>query len=228
MTRKRLGILMMATLACTTTGCLRQDTRHSLYLSADGRVAWTAVQKDVRSDESDPADRKREEDTWLAMARESGHAIGRGLQALGPSELRTTVVRADRPFVVVTQARFDRVDRLVDRLLAEVRLPGYATLTRDGIRTTLMIHVDLGDQAADGRHEEDSPVMGLLDDLDRYRIVLIEGRFIGATGFTIEDDGTAATIAAGDPAVSGQVYDLALTWESSTSEPRTSSDRSSR
>ena len=42
--------------------------------------------------------------------------------------------------------------------------------------------------------EHESPVTALLEDLDRYRFVLTDGRFVAATGFDILDNGTAATL----------------------------------
>jgi len=220
MTRNWKGILLLTTLAPAVTGCLQRETRHSLYLAPDGAVAWTAIEMDVRSDETDPAKRRSEEQDYLAATATSSHGIGRGLRALGPTRLRTHVLRGERPFVVMSEAEFDRIDRMFERLLTDLRIPGYATLSHDGTRTTLVVHVSLETDAED---VNPSAVTGLFEDADRYRIVLTGGRFVSARGFELVDGGTAALpleITPEQVAESGGVIEWALTWESASAPRR--------
>ena len=40
----------------SATGCLRKEVTHGIYVSPAG-VTWSAMEKDVRSDEADPINR---------------------------------------------------------------------------------------------------------------------------------------------------------------------------
>jgi hypothetical protein len=117
---------------------------------------------------------------------------------------------------VLTEARFARVDRLFERILADLRVPGYASLTRAGDLTTLLVHVDVAAAMAD-ESEQTTPVTDLAENLAQYRIVLTEGRFTAAQGFTLSEDGTTATpIEVSEQEVSdrGGIVVVSLTWES--------------
>jgi hypothetical protein len=225
MTRNWAGILVLTVIAPGLTGCLQRETTHSLYLSPAGAVAWTAVETDVRSDETDPAKRVAEEQQYLTATGTSSHGIGQGLAALDPARLETHVVRRQRPFVVVTEAEFDRIDRVFERMLAETRTPGYAALVHDGAQTTLVVHMTLGTESDEN---SSSPVTDLFEHFDRYRIVLTEGRFVAAKGFTLVDGGTAAVPIeiSEEQVAANNVVELTLTW-AVTSGPRISSGRSS-
>lgn len=47
------------------TGCLQKETHHSLYLSPDGKLVWNVLERDIRSDERDLAERMAEEQEYL-------------------------------------------------------------------------------------------------------------------------------------------------------------------
>jgi DNA helicase HerA-like ATPase len=211
--RKTLAILPLAA-AVLLGGCLQKETSHTLYVTPDGAVAWMALETDVRSDAGNDAERRAEEQSYLASARSDTHGIARGLAALDPAGQQTRVLRAERPFVVVTEARFSRVDALFERMLADLRVPGYATLTRTGDAATLLIHIDVAAAMAD-ESDRSTPVTDLIEEAARYRIVLTEGRFTAAQGFTLSDDGMTATpIEMSDEEASdlGGVVELSLTW----------------
>jgi hypothetical protein len=208
MMKKTLGLMVMAA-ALTAGGCLQKDTTHTLYLEPEGSVRWMAIEKDVRSDENDPSARRGEEEAYLASAAAGSHDIGRALAALNPTGQRTRVLRAQRPFVVTTEADFPSIQDLFERILADLRVPGQVTLTRGKGGTTLRIHVDLTTDAADDL-DPDSPVAALCEELSRFRLVLTRGRFVSAEGFTLSGDGATAALNA-DPAAAAMV-DLALTW----------------
>src|SRR6185503_13056389 len=99
MMKHALGIAPLAA-ALMLAGCLQKETTHTLYLAPDGGVSWMALEKDVRSDEKDPAARRAEEEAYIASATAGTHGIGRGLAALDPVDRRTHVLRARRPFVL--------------------------------------------------------------------------------------------------------------------------------
>ncbi len=197
-----------------TAGCLQKTTTHTLYLSPDGAVTWTALEGDVRSDESNPPARLAEESTFLASVAAGTHAVRLGLAALDPLSERTLVVRAERPFAVVTEAQFERVDLLLARMQSALRAPGTVRLTTSGGTTTLTMSLDVEAARADDA-ERQTPVLDLLEDAGRYRVVLTEGRFVAATGFRLAGDGTAAVLQAPSEeeiAAGKGVVTRSLTW----------------
>ena len=61
----------------------------------------------VHSDETDLGKRMAEEQQYIGPALVGTHGVARGLAALGPqSAVRTTVLREERPFHVVTEPVF--------------------------------------------------------------------------------------------------------------------------
>ena len=179
--------------AVGATGCLVKETTHRLYLSPSGSVAWTVLEESVRSIENEPSRRISEEQAWLAAIARDTHPVVEGLRRLGPDEASTTLLRPARPYMALTDARFPRVDRVIARLFEELGLRGEATLTVSGQEATLSVALDLS-SLDDPGPESESPVTALLEDLDRYRFVLTDGRFVAATGFEILEDGSAALL----------------------------------
>jgi hypothetical protein len=64
--------------------------------------------------------------------------------------VRTTIVRDERPFHVITEARFDRIDHVLGRLFTNSCVRRVATLDRDGERTTLRVRLDFSRELPDG------------------------------------------------------------------------------
>lgn len=176
-----LSIVLAAALAA---GCLQREVTHTLYLTPEGGVSWVAVEANVYSDEADPGKRASEEQAFIGPALLGAHRVARGLHALEPASLvRTTVVRDDRPFHVITEARFARVDAMLERLLVDSGLPARVTLTHEEDRTTLHIRFDFSRRVV----ERDTSASALLEDLDRIVFVLPEGSFIAGGGFDVPD-----------------------------------------
>ena len=76
-----------------------------------------------------------------------------------------------------------------------------------GCVTRLTVRVDLSVEPA----AEDSALDALIGDADDYRLVLTEGRFVSADGFTISGDGMVAVADAGKTPEE-QVLTLGLEW----------------
>jgi len=212
--RKTPAILPLAAAALLLGGCLQKETTHTLYLAPDGAVAWMALEKDVRSDSTSAAERRAEEQSYLESIAAGSHGISSGFAALEPLSQTSQVLRAERPFIVVTEARFSSVERLFERMLADLRIPGSASLTRTAGSTTLRIRADIAAAMSD-ESDRETPVTGLIEDFAHYRFVLTEGRFTAAQGFSLSDDGTTATpIEISQDSVNerGGVVDLMLTW----------------
>lgn len=219
--RKLTGIIVLAA-AAAAGGCLQKDTTHTIYLSPDGRATWSAVEKDVRSDEKDLARRLSEEQRYILAAEAGEHGVGRGLAALSPERLRTRIVRGERPFIVVTEADFSSLEFVAQRLVLQLGLPADVLVTTDGPVTTLRVRIDAvlaveneKESGTDASAEADSPIAELVEELDRYRFVLTEGRFVRATGFKLIDGGAIAVPVEmpWDAIVAnGGILELSLSW----------------
>ena len=219
--RKLLRLFPLMIIAAGTTACLQKDTHHTLYLSSDGAVAWTAMENDVTSDETDPASRATEERDFLAAAGNGEHAVALGLYALGALDVRTRILRAERPYIVMTDARFDRIDTLANAVLKELCVPGVASLARSGDRLTLSVHLAIPEEEEEMSGQ--SAVTALMEDLDRYRIVLTNGSFTAADGFALQSNGSVAVgIPRDDEEIRahGGTLDLSLTWSAQAGSTR--------
>jgi hypothetical protein len=108
----------------------------------------------------------------------------------------------------MTEVRFRDLRALAIAILRAASMGGEATLSREGEHSTLTVSLDL--DAADPDRE--SGLEALMSDLDDYRIVLTQGRFISASGFTIEADGTVAVPDAATTPNHGTLT-LRLVWD---------------
>jgi hypothetical protein len=208
-----LQLLAVVAVTLSTTGCLVKETTHRLYLSPSGSVTWMVLEQGVRSDETDSNQRWNEEREWLAAIAGDAHPVAEGLRRLGPNGVSTRLLRSERPYMVLTDASFARVDHVIGRLLEELGLRGEATLEVDGPDAVLSVSVDLS-SLDDAEQGIDSPVTAVLEDLDRYRFALTDGRFVAATGFDILENGAAATLQAipSETREAGGLLKLRLAW----------------
>ena len=216
MNRKSAILGVFLAVLCSPA-CLQQQTGHTLYLSPDGAVTWTTIERDIRSDARDPAERAREEQEFLNQLSAGEHPMLVALRSLDPSNSRVRFVRRKRPYFVLTEARFDRADRMLQKLLDEVRIPGTANLTRTADQTTLSIAFEVPGQESES--SEESPIPPLADFDEPYRLVLTAGRFASATGFTLESDETVAALDEEwmrERCKPGNTVRLSLTWIVST------------
>ena len=207
---RRLLVLVLL-LAPFVAGCLIKDTTHRLYLSPQGAVEWSVTERDVRSSEREPGERLREEQEYLNRLHAGIHPIREALRHLEPDDLSIQLIRAERPYTTLVNARFQRAEVLVGKLFENLRIPGSATLRQRGDEATLVVAINLAGMG-EGEEELDSPVAELVEDLDRYRIVLTAGQFVSADGFTIEDEGTAAKLRPEHVPVD-RPAELRLTWK---------------
>ena len=216
-TRSLLGSALVVAAIVGTTGCLTRDTSHRLYLSPDGSLEWAVLDQDVRSDKSDAGERLREEQEFLDSIAAGAPPAAEGLRRLGPESLHTRLLRKERPYTVLTEARFMRVDEAINRFLTELSVPGEVLLTQNAHGATLSVSIDVttAGQTSGG----ETPVSALIEDLERYRVVLTHGRFDAATGFTIVEEGNVALFNKVETEAldaHGGVLTLSLAW---TREP---------
>ncbi len=199
-------------LAAGSAGCLAKATTQTIQLSPEGTVNWVVIEREVRSTESDPAARAAEEREYLGAARQSRHPMGEALAALAPSSVRTTIYRDRRPFLVLTEAEFDRIDWLAQRALDRLGVPGTSVLERTSAGWCWTLTADLTAEA-DG--DTGDVLIPLVDTEGPLRVVLTKGRFTAATGFRLVNDGSAAELIErnGDEGQERERLILSLTWE---------------
>jgi len=194
-------------------GCLIKQTTHTIHLSPKGTVDWVVIEREVRSDERDPKDRAREEADFLEAARLGAQPVAQAFDLLGPTDVQTLVYRDERPFLVVTRARFERIDWVGRRVLDRTGIPGESRLESvpEGTRWTFVAGPEPPEQGSAA--DEDHALGALVEDAGAYRIVLTAGRFVDALGFRIVDGGTAAVFEEDEdePAAPDRVV-LSLTW----------------
>jgi hypothetical protein len=178
------GVLAGSVLVLASSGCLRKETTHTLYLSPAGEVHWQIDESGVRSDEAEDGKRLEEERAYILPALGGAHRAARGLQALNPDGVvQTTVVREESPYHVITAARFSRIDRALGRLFTACGLDASVTLTNEDDVTRLRMRFDFRKVI----EPADTPALALLEDLGDFRFVLTDGRFIAGGGFDVPD-----------------------------------------
>lgn len=188
---RRFCLLLALAVTPFAAGCLLKTTTHRLYLSPQGALTWTVLEQDVRSTASSAADRASEEHDFLDGVASNTHPTLEALTRLAPYQTSLRTLRSERPYAVIAEARFERIDAVAEKLFAELRIPATAILRRAGDEWTLTLAIDL---TTLGNVEADTPVTALIEEFDRYRLVLTEGRFTSAIGFAIVDDGTAVEL----------------------------------
>jgi hypothetical protein len=201
------GVCGVMVAAAICSGCLRKEVTHTVYLDPSG-VVWSVIERDVRSDENEPAARIREEQDYFLAASAGTHGVAQAFRRLGAQKVTTTWLRRERPYSVMTEARFTDVRQLAMAILRDAQAQGDVSLLREGCQTRFNVRVDL-ESAADS--DDDSALGELLTDLETYRFVLTEGRFISADGFEILEDGSIAVPDKKKTATDG-VLTLSLVW----------------
>ena len=159
-------------------GCLVKETTHRLYLSPSGAVAWAVLEESVQIERKRPCQahdaKSRSGSRGRDAIRIPSPRVCAGWARTGGS---TSLLRPARPYMALTDARFARVDRVIARLFEELGLRGEATLDGRPAGDDAAVALDLSSLDDPGA-EHESPVTALLEDLDRYRLVLTDGRFV--------------------------------------------------
>ena len=125
------GVLVTAVLC---SGCLRKEVAETIYISPSG-VVWSVVERDVRSDKEAPKDRTLEERDYVLAADTETHGVAQAFRQLGALSITTTWLRRERPYSVMTEARFGDLRQMAMAILRDTDAKGEATLVRDGCRT---------------------------------------------------------------------------------------------
>jgi hypothetical protein len=192
---RRTAILILA-IAATLTGCLTKEARHTLYLDPDGALTWVVLEEGVRSTADDPADVAEQEAGFLAGARAGEHPVALAFDYLDARRVETRLLREERPYAVLTEARFDSIVDPFRRWLAPLcRWSDVELLEQDGVSTLSVRCVPVEDDS-ELDNEALEALVPLIEEDEAYRILLTAGRFVDARGFEI--DGSVAVIAGDD------------------------------
>ncbi len=188
------------------SGCLLEDTRHTLYVGPDNSVTWRVVRDLIRSDRDDVDERYDEEAEFLASLDSGVEGWTELLTDFGAREVDAELLRAERPYTVVVRARFGHVEELVAGLLAESEDDVRVSFVEQGsLRTLRITPPPSEDEPAD----EDTPDPdAAARPVSEVRLVLTEGRFIDAIGFALSQDGAVAV-----PLEGQDDTELLLVWD---------------
>ena len=202
---KRALVALVA--AALAAGCeqedIRKDITHRFYLDSDGAVTWMILEGDIRSVAKDPEERLEGERAFLAARRSGEHDLARAFDKLGATSVESRILREERPYLAVTEARFASVDDLVQSFMDRIGMSIYPDLRWEDHHARLMIMCDL--DALEESEEVDQPEVVEDDDAEvllelipdraeEYRVVLTDGEFAGARGFRVEEGGTVAVL----------------------------------
>ena len=193
-------------LALLATACLEKDTSSTAYVEADGTVTWVIMETGVRSDAHDPMEASREEEEYVRAHRSGSAPLSEALASMGGQDIRTELLRDRVPFSSITSARFASLEDLVRSYCEAAGWGCGAATERQGRRVTWTWTVwEVADSTDDAR-----AIRALDDALGNLRVVLAEGRFVAARGFTFEDGSATLTPPEDDGA---EPFTVSLTWE---------------
>ena len=205
-------VVMVA--ALVSASCIRRDSAATWYVDAAGHVTWSILERDIRSDSAARNDRETEESQFIAAVKSQTHGAARGLARLGASQLKVTILQEKPPFTVLTEGQFPGLGEMGTRLITRFGLSGESVVTRDGNTWTWTMHISDPKASSSAEPEKDGDELGDLLG-DRLTVALREGRFIGATGFALDDEARIATLKKEDKLDIGEdgVLRMMLRWE---------------
>jgi hypothetical protein len=189
-TVRALGII--ATAGFLTAGCLQKEMSETWYLEPEGPVSWVVQETDVRSDAQAVSDRQNEEGSYLAAVQRQDHPVARAFKEMGFIDVRTRFLRANVPFIVVTDAKAGRIDALGQRIITRLGLAGTSVLVREG--DFWQWTMTMRDPHAPDGVSPTEDMQALMNGIGGLKVVLVSGRFDEAAGFTLGSDHRVATL----------------------------------
>lgn len=210
--RKLVVVVIAVAVALSAAACIKRESAATWYVDPAGRVTWSILERDIRSDATARGDRVNEESQFIAAVKSNQHGAARGLAHLGATLLKVTILQDKPPFTVLTEGQFPGLDEMGQRLITRFGLSGTSEIVRDGNTWTWTMHVS--DPKASTGPESDGD---LLADLlgDRLTVALREGRFLSAIGFALDNEARIATLNKDDKLEPGEdgVLRFQLRWE---------------
>ena len=114
-------VSMVVLAGALSTGCLQKDMTQTIYISP-GSATWSVIEKDVRSDEEALAGRISEEHDYILAATAGQHPVARAFRRLGAHAVTTTWLRRNRPYTVLTEARFSSLEQIFRAVLRDAQM----------------------------------------------------------------------------------------------------------
>lgn len=209
---RRLAIVTVVTLALVSAACIKRDSAATWYVDSAGRVTWSILERDVRSDAAARVDRETEEQQYLFAVRSQTHGAAHGLKRLGAAGLKVSILQDKAPFTVLTEGAFPGLGEMGTRLITQFRLSGTSVVVRDGDTWTWTMTLS-DPNASSGDTADDEDLVALMG--DRLTVALREGRFLSATGFALDDEGRIATLNSDDKLKADEngMLTIGLCWE---------------
>jgi hypothetical protein len=165
------------------------ETDWTFYLDPDGSVTAMIVDSDIRSDAEGQEALDEEQELLDSLAAGEYHKAIQ-MDECAPLSIDSQLVRDERPYMVVTSARFRNVVDLFQCIFDEDDGDGRAEfIPLDGHnRLVITVPVDVYDEV--GVSETEAEIT--TDDVDALpsdalRFVLTDGKFVAAEGFEIDE-----------------------------------------
>jgi len=210
----RAGFMGIIAFSVAASGCLLKDASETWYVGRDGEVTWQVIERDIRSDAENPADRDTEELNYVTAVRAQNHPVARGLAKLGATSVETRLLHASQPFTTITTGTFRSTDELGARLIAMTGASGSSVVARtpSGFRWTLSL---ADGWPGPGEGQPDDDVSEVVNHLDALSVVLVDGRFTDSRHFDLSSDRRVASITRLEStrdALEGSAMTLMLEW----------------
>lgn len=200
------GILMTCLLM---TGCLVGETTHTFYLDPHGALTWSVLERNIRSDQDDLAERRAEENGYIDRALDGRHDVARALDFLDPMDGSWEVLRGTRPFTVLTEARFESPAHLAWALMDRLGARGNAWMESEGEKRRFVLILEVEQECDDDDAFDE--LSALVAEMNDYRIHLTAGRFVDAVGFELQGEDNIAVPQEVEQDESGNLV-YSLTW----------------
>jgi hypothetical protein len=209
---RTLAIVTVLALAVLSAACIKRESAATWYIDPAGRVTWSILERDIRSDSAARGDRDAEEAQFIAAVKSNQHGAAKGLSRLGASQLKVTILQEKPPFTVLTEGQFPGLDDMGQRLITRFGLSGASEVIRDGNTWTWSMHIS-DPKASSGPESDSDEFADLLG--DRLTVALREGRFLSATGLALDNEGRIATLKSDDKLTADEngVMRFQLRWE---------------
>lgn len=180
-------------LALSGSGCMHVVRHDKIYLEPAGAFSWLVIEQDIRSDHADPVERDKEENAFLEPFRRGEHNVARAFQVAGGRELRSEMIRSRRPYAILTEARFEGLESLGREILRLTRWVGTSDRWMESDEWVFRLTMYPTDEPEIPEADQ-GDLLALIGGLGDLQVILTEGSFTGATGFTFEEGKDTATI----------------------------------
>jgi hypothetical protein len=191
MGKRCIGWILIPVIGVLTPGCLVRDVKQTVYVEPDGSATWTVLEDRVRSDGQTPTAREPEERDYFDAVQAGRHEAALALAKLDPLSLRTVMLRTDRPYAALIEARFARFDELMAAVALNLVDGARADSAFDRQRgvVTWTFTVSLEPRTT----SETQDLSPLTDFFSGGTVLLAHGHFTNAVGFDLSADKRAAT-----------------------------------